>query len=135
MRISDWSSDVCSSDLPPVDAVEIVEQQLGPVRVAMQDQRREVEAGEGAEGRGGARNEIGLADRADDAAQCGVGRFHIRSEEHTSELQSLMRISYAVFCLKKKKHQTTPKQAHQSVRNNTMTKKRPKTIEHTKPTN
>src|SRR3546814_7799936 len=32
-----------------------------------------------------------------------------RSEEHTSELQSLMRISYAVFCLKKKKQTTTPK--------------------------
>src|SRR3546814_1798317 len=32
-----------------------------------------------------------------------------RSEEHTSELQSLMRISYAVFCLKKKKHQTNSK--------------------------
>src|SRR3546814_6266015 len=32
----------------------------------------------------------------------------IRSEEHTSELQSLMRISYAVFCLKKKKKQNTP---------------------------
>src|SRR3546814_2783554 len=31
-----------------------------------------------------------------------------RSEEHTSELQSLMRISYAVFCLKKKKHNTIP---------------------------
>src|SRR3546814_10769836 len=31
---------------------------------------------------------------------------HKRSEEHTSELQSLMRISYAVFCLKKKKHTT-----------------------------
>src|SRR3546814_5317850 len=31
-----------------------------------------------------------------------VGRFPPRSEEHTSELQSLMRISYAVFCLKKK---------------------------------
>src|SRR3546814_2965650 len=31
--------------------------------------------------------------------------FHVRSEEHTSELQSLMRNSYAVFCLKKKKHQ------------------------------
>src|SRR3546814_1019806 len=31
-----------------------------------------------------------------------------RSEEHTSELQSLMRISYAVFCLKKKKHTTHP---------------------------
>src|SRR3546814_3878279 len=38
----------------------------------------------------------------------GIGRWHIRSEEHTSELQSLMRISYAVFCLKKKtSHQTT----------------------------
>src|SRR3546814_1837207 len=33
---------------------------------------------------------------------------HPRSEEHTSELQSLMRISYAVFCLKKKKHNSTP---------------------------
>src|SRR3546814_1235372 len=33
-------------------------------------------------------------------------RRHARSEEHTSELQSLMRISYAVFCLKKKKHTT-----------------------------
>src|SRR3546814_6776959 len=34
----------------------------------------------------------------------------IRSEEHTSELQSLMRISYAVFCLKKKKHPHSPQQ-------------------------
>src|SRR3546814_10704160 len=33
--------------------------------------------------------------------------FLLRSEEHTSELQSLMRISYAVFCLKKKKHKYT----------------------------
>src|SRR3546814_6658250 len=37
----------------------------------------------------------------------------VRSEEHTSELQSLMRISYAVFCLKKKTH-TTSKDAHYS---------------------
>src|SRR3546814_10319446 len=36
----------------------------------------------------------------------GRDRLRHRSEEHTSELQSLMRISYAVFCLKKKKHQT-----------------------------
>src|SRR3546814_10259575 len=35
-----------------------------------------------------------------------LGDVHVRSEEHTSELQSLMRISYAVFCLKKKKHTT-----------------------------
>src|SRR3546814_6016673 len=38
---------------------------------------------------------------------------HTRSEEHTSELQSLMRISYAVFCLKKKNNNTTPK--HESA--------------------
>src|SRR3546814_7831936 len=39
------------------------------------------------------------------------GGLDARSEEHTSELQSLMRISYAVFCLKKKKEQYTPDQA------------------------
>src|SRR3546814_2121779 len=38
-----------------------------------------------------------------------------RSEEHTSELQSLMRISYAVFCLKKKKHQSTPHEYEQHI--------------------
>src|SRR3546814_7885155 len=41
----------------------------------------------------------------------GHSRYNERSEEHTSELQSLMRISYAVFCLKKKK---ITKQAHRS---------------------
>src|SRR3546814_3199811 len=45
--------------------------------------------------------------------RCGQGRpGGRRSEEHTSELQSLMRISYAVFCLKKKKKHTTNKTAH-----------------------
>src|SRR3546814_13646876 len=74
MRISDWSSDVCSSDLigfdtaPPADAVEIVEQQVGAARTAMQDQGRELEAGEGTEGGGGAGAEIGLSDRPDDPA-------------------------------------------------------------------
>src|SRR3546814_6472002 len=38
--------------------------------------------------------------------------FDFRSEEHTSELQSLMRISYAVFCLKKKKNDTTTDKTH-----------------------
>src|SRR3546814_1339584 len=37
-----------------------------------------------------------------DGEAAGQDSFHVRSEEHTSELQSLMRISYAVFCLKKK---------------------------------
>src|SRR3546814_6920166 len=67
-------------------------------------------------------------DRARSASGCGarriVGReqpFHPdRSEEHTSELQSLMRISYAVFCLKKKKttNKTNP-QLHSITLNTT----------------
>src|SRR3546814_1030160 len=47
-------------------------------------------------------------DEADQPAGCKrTGQQDGRSEEHTSELQSLMRISYAVFCLKKKKNQAT----------------------------
>src|SRR3546814_7651225 len=46
-------------------------------------------------------NPGGAADRQTDQHE------HVRSEEHTSELQSLMRISYAVFCLKKKRQQQT----------------------------
>src|SRR3546814_1403559 len=46
-----------------------------------------------------------------------------RSEEHTSELQSLMRISYAVFCLKKKK---TQKQTHTATQHNTTSHRRPR---------
>src|SRR3546814_7135878 len=90
MRISDWSSDVCSSDLLQADETrnrQIVE------RIPA--------------GRWGDPADIGgaavfLASKASDYVQ-----GHIlavdggRSEEHTSELQSLMRISYAVFCLKK----------------------------------
>src|SRR3546814_3070397 len=44
------------------------------------------------------------------APRAGGGAWGTRSEEHTSELQSLMRISYAVFCLKKKKNIKPPKQ-------------------------
>src|SRR3546814_1341133 len=51
---------------------------------------------------------LGPGGRADLAL---VGREEVRSEEHTSELQSLMRISYAVFCLKKKKN-TKTQQTH-----------------------
>src|SRR3546814_1599612 len=47
--------------------------------------------------------------RASPAEIHDVGRRHLRSEEHTSELQSLMRISYAVFCLKKKKYKKKQK--------------------------
>src|SRR3546814_10173388 len=46
-------------------------------------------------------------DCANSAPASAHSALEMRSEEHTSELQSLMRISYAVFCLKKKKNQTT----------------------------
>src|SRR3546814_5552000 len=48
----------------------------------------------------------GLDDTVDYGELCSVAEAVVRSEEHTSELQSLMRISYAVFCLKKKTTQT-----------------------------
>src|SRR3546814_656044 len=53
-----------------------------------------------------------------------------RSEEHTSELQSLMRISYAVFCLKKKKHKNTTPTAHHAPSPHTTTTKQYGTILH-----
>src|SRR3546814_5478945 len=103
MRISDWSSDVCSSDL-----VERREQRGGRHRPAVQGNAVapfEID-----------RDDLGLVGRVlgiDGARIDVIGHFlprileHLafrgRSEEHTSELQSLMRISYAVFCLKKKK--------------------------------
>src|SRR3546814_7039218 len=57
--------------------------------------------------------EFGFGDKRRYASQQQYGHrprreLHQRSEEHTSELQSLMRISYAVFCLKKKKKEVSP---------------------------
>src|SRR3546814_7553284 len=90
MRISDWSSDVCSSDLhASLEGAVLEVAQLGCAdRRGASDQNEFV-------GRGKLHH---LAGR-----QQGPGG---RSEEHTSELQSLMRISYAVFCLKKKNTKT-----------------------------
>src|SRR3546814_4704588 len=90
MRISDWSSDVCSSDL---HAEHVVGHQH--LAVAL---RRSTDAD---------RRAVDLVrdfdrDRFEHAFD--DDRKGARSEEHTSELQSLMRISYAVFCLKKKKY-------------------------------
>src|SRR3546814_6753769 len=108
MRISDWSSDVCSSDLFAEHAVWR----------SVLDQKREIITrfdaaplifrhgymGRFAEGTGtaeinaeptAAQSDFVLGHRRD------LEIIH-RSEEHTSELQSLMRISYAVFCLKQK---------------------------------
>src|SRR3546814_10860710 len=102
MRISDWSSDVCSSDLPAAlrEPARRLEQEgrLADPRIAADQRRRP-------------------SDEA--AAQRAV---ELRSEEHTSELQSLMRIPYAVFCLKKKNsikldthHNRQPLQTHHNT--------------------
>src|SRR3546814_7522671 len=126
MRISDWSSDVCSSDLiggkpqrlklgdgrivgqnadAPPRSADRVEQPLNARKARLHQQRQRPpvhpvvdkggnlefgKAGDGGDGTGKLRLARG----------CSV--IGQRSEEHTSELQSLMRISYAVFCLKKK---------------------------------
>src|SRR3546814_7546520 len=119
MRISDWSSDVCSSDLNAFgDAddqfhlgVDGLQNGVGRERRRHIDdasictglfnslrhgvEHRQVEVGGAALAGGHAADHLGaVGDRL-----LGVEG---RSEEHTSELQSLMRISYAVFCLKKK---------------------------------
>src|SRR3546814_2172418 len=64
--------------------------------------------------------------RAGAAVDGGIGsrpRRHLRSEEHTSELQSLMRISYAVFCLKKKKNNTKDRKKEEEKIETDKTKK------------
>src|SRR3546814_2797298 len=147
MRISDWSSDVCSSDLsrqqPLWRRSQAVRQTRQGDRGQRQSEHRSRCRGSGAQGRD-LRKDHGLfpetprsphANMKPAAARLRVAQIDdldalvaleqhftgdrmsrrafrhllhsasatIRSEEHTSELQSLMRISYAVFCLKKKK--------------------------------
>src|SRR3546814_6837253 len=104
MRISDWSSDVCSSDLLVIgDVGEVLHQCAERVAVGGDDDALAcLQVG------GDAFLPIGQ-DAGDGVLQRfrrGVGDARVSSEEHTSELQSLMRISYAVFPLKKKRHKT-----------------------------
>src|SRR3546814_3391682 len=101
MRISDWSSDVCSSDLdghpvPGARKARDADRHLSDDRRLPRPRPagaihlpRPAEAARLHADHLERRPDLGAPDR--------------RSEEHTSELQSLMRISYAVFCLKKKK--------------------------------
>src|SRR3546814_8297411 len=86
MRISDWSSDVCSSDLVSLVAYSTPAEALGKSIKLFQ----KTKTGKG------------TTFSQSYAASGDSSRAVVRSEEHTSELQSLMRISYAVFCLKKK---------------------------------
>src|SRR3546814_4447998 len=105
MRISDWSSDVCSSDLslpyrPQPGSRYLASSDCGKLgrRNTLTRSSRSYCGRWSSNGR--ARKAEGASSRA-----CRTARARAaRSEEHTSELQSLMRISYAVFCLTKKNH-------------------------------
>src|SRR3546814_5926640 len=122
MRISDWSSDVCSSDLLSriaqrgetaigenggqvqlaLDAIGPGDaQRYWPGRVDGNDRRQLA-------GRLRFRRVMWFIRHGDNPVPSpSVSPNSFRSEEHTSELQSLMRISYAVFCLKKKNNYNT----------------------------
>src|SRR3546814_6955393 len=115
MRISDWSSDVCSSDLPGVGGVLVHQAGLAQ-RGPRQGNRQAFAAFEHMliEHIDGAHdsNMTALDPREQPVDQIGpriepaldeLPLEQGRSEEHTSELQSLMRTSYAVFCMKKTK--------------------------------
>src|SRR3546814_6736678 len=121
MRISDWSSDVCSSDLGHHALVVRAGgklAQVGLVDHAVADAVGHAPLEQRLQLRDPRLGQVQLADRLwaprehrlhgveSVQAQFFIARTlrrGSRSEEHTSELQSLMRISYAVFCLKKKK--------------------------------
>src|SRR3546814_4518715 len=112
MRISDWSSDVCSSDLEAglqpgnngnwtqdVPLVEITAKNVSPL--SFTGGRAPMSLKYGTDFVAATyRVQPQISVKASDVVFVGYGIN--RSEEHTSELQSLMRISYAVFCLKKK---------------------------------
>src|SRR3546814_3107299 len=119
MRISDWSSDVCSSDLVAADHLVILTDDIDVILPALAldgrfgKQRRLVRARDDprrGEAAGPQRGRVAERDARDALARLRIDyRRNLPdlalegSEEHTSELQSLMRISYAGFCLKKKK--------------------------------
>src|SRR3546814_8590515 len=114
MRISDWSSDVCSSDLLAEDLIDDTRMigQEDSLAIAENGQREARSyAIQGANSLSRARSAKKAASGALIKGALDVGSTilggatqytSLRSEEHTSELQSLMRTSYAVFFLKKK---------------------------------
>src|SRR3546814_5017798 len=105
MRISDWSSDVCSSDLVEVVDADVADRATIQVRLA----HHAHQCGVAAVGRAVDARPRRVRDALGDGPAHRVGEVVLhrraplaRSAEHTSALQSLMRNSYAVFCLKKK---------------------------------
>src|SRR3546814_8318048 len=124
MRSRDWSSDVCSSDLqarPGRRSVRALARVGFGIHVQAMRMRRHLRPDQvhGVLAERLAlrpRGEPGTLAGAAGAAPAKVGQSEgsFRSEEHTSELQSLMRISYAVFCLEKKNNngRDHPRTAH-----------------------
>src|SRR3546814_3781957 len=114
MRISDWSSDVCSSDLPRADGCRFTVHFAGDrhdVRLRMPGRHNAMNALAAI----AAARAVNIPVAQSVAALADFAGLARRSEEHTSELQSLMRISYAVFCLKKQnKKQTKEYTTHRS---------------------
>src|SRR3546814_4016720 len=117
MRISDWSSDVCSSDLETDRCPLGLAGFLG-IGAVVDDSPIASFGQHGQIIRRDLRRDRDAVIKAANLHSCsfhspnhpGEGRGPVtRSEEHTSELQSLMRISYAVFCLKNRNihHHTT----------------------------
>src|SRR3546814_3142870 len=122
MRISDWSSDVCSSDL-----------QAGPCgdarSCALRSRQQREQLLDGRVHCIGARRDMIEVDIGGGEARVAEQTLHLlqrvaqdqpRSEEHTSELQSLMRTSYAVFCLKKNNQHSTIVHSVMHARRNTI---------------
>src|SRR3546814_2266791 len=110
MRISDWSSDVCSSDLhSQAERIDGVSDRMRPSRSQpppspVRDLHRAVRRNREPPKEAGRMPRRALRSifivMAPSQTVSGNGVERHRSEAHTSELQSLMRISYAVFCLK-----------------------------------
>src|SRR3546814_8837194 len=137
MRISDWSSDVCSSDLGDSDQQRPQRADAAPYCIGSAHRnlaRSQFKQAHAERDRGQKPQRPRQIAESVDMAQAG-GEPDLeqpaqkqRSEEHTSELQSLMRISYAVFCLKKNNDNNTNTNPPYHTYKNTYYRLNPHTI-------
>src|SRR3546814_3249021 len=115
MRISDWSSDVCSSDLIGHAQYREVQNRVGPTSARSIRRRSTLVFAATAQGfswwlahaasaNPQATDGCAMSAPLDSLTPMRWTRRHRRSEEHTSELPSLLRTSYTVLCMNKQKH-------------------------------
>src|SRR3546814_1991642 len=119
MRISDWSSDVCSSDLVAGSSATAESASAGGIS----SEGNEISSNGSSSwdcpyARGTAESAMAAVNPRSTSFMLYLLHRLRRSEEHTSELQSLMRISYAVFCLKKKNKRENLARLHQHMKHN-----------------